>query len=438
MIEPRSRSWLTVAAGVFLLAGLAGGAEYHVAPDGKADGAGTRERPWDVVSALAGKRGVKAGDTLWVHGGTYRSKNAYERKGLGFDVKLAGTADKPIHVRAWKGGRVTIDGGMTVSAPSRFVWLWDLEITVTPDKDVSRETKKGGSSPGDLGAPLGGLHIYAGEGCKFINLVIHDNFGSGLDWWKGSTNSEVYGCIIVNNGWRGPDRCHGHCIYTQNAEGTKTISNCIMTTRWGRGQYTMHAYGSRRAWVDNYVIEENICYGKGTFLVGGGRPSRNIVVRKNYLYQVPMQIGYNAPHNEDCEVRDNIVIRGGLNVSRYRKAVVCGNLIVRGGMNLSKCQQVERKGNRLVPGPAPAEARVLLLPNRYDRNRANLAVLNPANARRVKVNVAGFLRAGEAFRLVRAEDVFGRPALTGTCRGATLSVPMDAAFGAFVLRKGSR
>ncbi len=430
--------WAAVVVGVCVLAGAAGGAEYHVAPDGKPDAAGTEAAPWDIVSALEGKHAVKGGDTIWICGGKYRSQQAYERKGRGLAVKLAGTKGRPIHVRAHKGERVMIDGGLTVSAPSSYVWLWDLEITVAPDKEVSRETKTSGSHPSDLAAPLGGLQVYAGQGCKFINLYIHDNFGGGVGWWKGSTDSEVYGCIIVNNGWKGPDRCHGHCIYTQNAEGNKTISNCIMTTRWGRGQYTMHAYGSSRAYVDNFVIEDNIAYDKGPFLVGGGRPSRSIVVRRNYLHRVPMRIGYNAPHNEDCEVRDNVVVGDGIAINRYRKVVLRNNLILSGGLSFRTCEKVDRRDNRQVKGPLAPEVRVVLLPNRYDPARANLAVFNMTSARRVEVKVAPFLKPGEAFRLMDPEDFFGKPLLTGACKGETIPLPMTGGFAAFVLLKGSR
>jgi hypothetical protein len=435
MVRREAISALVLVASLCASAAAAGGAEYYVAPDGKPNAAGTEAAPWDIVSALEGRHAVKGGDTVWIRGGKYRSRQAYDRKGAGFEVKLAGTKDRPIHVRARKGERVTIDGGLTVSAASSYVWLWDLEITVAPDKDISRETKTSGSHPSDLAAPMGGLQIYAGQGCKFINLYIHDNLGGGVGWWKGSTDSEIHGCLIVNNGWKGPDRCHGHCIYTQNAEGTKTIAHCILTTRWGRGQYTMHAYGSSRAYVDNFVIEGNIAYGKGPFLVGGGRPSRNIVVRRNYLNRVPMRIGYNAPHNEDCDIRDNVVVAGGITINRYRKAAVRDNLIVGGRLSLEKCGQVERKGNRLVTGPVPPEARVVLLPNKYDPARAHLAVLNAAGARRVAVKVAPFLRPGEAFRLMDPEDFFGKPLLTDTCKGETISVPMAGPFGAFVLLK---
>ena len=157
------------------------------------------------------------------------------------------------------------------------------------------------------------------------------------------------------------DRGHGHCIYTQNDEGVKTISNCIMTCRY-EGSYTMHAYGSERAYVNNYLATENICYAPGPFLIGGGRPSHGIRVHRNYLYGVDMRIGYTAPSNEDCDIRDNIIVNGRLEITRYRNAVQENNLV------LAKNEA------------RPAQTKAVLLPNKYDPSRAHLAIYNWAKA----------------------------------------------------------
>ena len=419
-----------LAASAFLFAGAAFGAEYFVAPDGKADAAGTAEAPWDIISALSGKQAVQPGDTVWLKGGTYRCEQAYKTKGQGFKLSLSGAKDKPVIVRAARGERVIIDGGLVVSGS--YVWLWDLEIAQPPDVPAVTEIK--GSHP-DLGNPLGGLQIYAGEGSKFINLVLHHNIGGGIGWWNGVKNGEVYGCIIVNNGWKGPDRNHGHCIYTQNQEGIKTVRNCIMTTRWPGGHYTMHAYGSRRAYVDNFVIEDNIAWRHGPFLVGGGRPSQNITVRRNYLYKVPMQIGYSAPHNENCEIADNVVFRSRLSVKRYTKGVVSGNLVVAGGMSVGNEDAVEQKDNEVLKDKLPDEPRIVLLPNQYDPARAHLAIFNWQKKESVRVPAGDFLKPGDAFRLMDPLDFYGKPVFEGKCEGKTITVPLKDEFAVFVVMK---
>ena len=54
---------------------------------------------------------------------------------------------------------------------------------------------------------------------KLINCIIHHGTVSGIGFWAGmSGESEVYGNIVYDNGYTGPDRGHGHSIYTQGNE----------------------------------------------------------------------------------------------------------------------------------------------------------------------------------------------------------------------------
>ncbi|MBI4607186.1 MAG: hypothetical protein HY721_34920 [Planctomycetes bacterium] len=380
---------------------VGGAREHFVAADGRPGGKGTAEEPWDIASALGGRPEVRPGDVVWVRGGTYRGK---------LEVKLAGKAGAPVHVRARPGERATIlDGEVLVVEPASHVWLWDLEIAGSspPEK---RETKQAGSSPTDL-PPLGGLHLHAGEGCKLVSLWIHDNVGGGIGWWVGSKDSEVHGCVIHDNGWRGPDRGHGHCIYAQNRDGVKTISGCLLSVPHD-GSYTMHAYGSSRAYVDNFLIEDNVAWEKGPFLVGGGRPSRGIRVLRNYLHEVGMRLGYGA-ENEDCEVRENVVAGGGLTIEKFKVVRESGNV-------------------RELPARL-----AVLIPNKYDPDRAHLVIYNGAGAAAVEAAVAPLLKPGDSYRLLRPKDPFGKPVLEGRCEGTAISVPMAGPFAPFILlRRG--
>jgi len=261
--------------------------------------------------------------------------------------------------------------------------------------------------------PWGGLNVNCGAGCKYINLVIHDNC-QGVSFWSGATDSELYGCLIYDNGWAGTDRGHGHAIYTQNRTGVKTIADCIMTGGYG---YTLHAYGSSRADVDNYQVEGNICYNAGEFLIGGGKPSHNIRVLDNTLYGVNMRLGYNAPYNEDCELRHNRIVNGRLTINEYRKVVNEGNLVV-------------GKEDARPPG-----TRVILRPNRYDPRRAHLALFNWDRQPAVAVDLSSWLKRGQRYRLLDPRDFYGKPVHAGTSNGRPIQVPMEGEFAAFVLMK---
>jgi hypothetical protein len=392
-----------------LLVSSANAAEWFVAPTGASEGQGTKTTPWDIESALDGRQKIAAGDTLWLRGGTY--KKPFELLGQGYKVQLAGREGAPIHIRPWDDERVTIDGGLSIQPPSSHLWIRDLEILVSeprPDKPVPPDPTYRNTN-----RPWGGLNIHTGSGCKYIHLVIHDN-NQGVSFWSGATDSELYGCLIYDNGWAGTDRGHGHAVYTQNKDGVKTIADCIMTGGFG---YTMHAYGSSRADVDNYLVEGNICYSAGPFLIGGGKPSHNIRVFRNVLFNVPMRLGYNAPYNEDCEVRDNVIVNGSLAINDYRRVVNENNLV------LSK------------EDPRPKEARVVLRPSRYDPRRANLALFNAERQPIVEVVTDGFLKRGDRFRLMDPRDFFGRPVLTGRYNGRSMRVPVTGEFAAFVLLK---
>ncbi|HPD17890.1 MAG TPA: hypothetical protein PLE19_23375 [Planctomycetota bacterium] len=396
------RSCILAVASSSLAAG------WFVGPEGAPANPGTREAPWDIASALDGKQKVAPGDTLTLLAGTYKRRPKEQ-----FDVRLVGTEEKPIHVRPAPGARATIDGGLAVQAPSAHVWIWDLEVLVSEPNPEKIET--GGSHPKDFDRPWGGLNMFGGRNCKYIHLAIHDT-RQGISCWTGEKDCEIYGCVIYDNGWLAPDRGHGHCIYTQNKDGVKTIANCILTCRYP-GTYTMHAYGSSRADVDNYLLTDNIAYGLGTFLVGSGKPSHNIRVLRNCLHDVSMQIGYNAPENEDCEVRDNVIVNGGLSINKYKKAVNEGNLVL-------------AKGAKRPPG-----AKIVLLPSKYDPSRAHLAVYNWEQAREVQVPVAPFLKPGDSFRLYDPKGLFGKPVLEGKCGGEAIAVPVSGEFAVFVLFK---
>ncbi|MBI2947007.1 MAG: right-handed parallel beta-helix repeat-containing protein [Verrucomicrobia bacterium] len=390
----------------------ASAAEFYVGASGFPMNSGTRESPWDLESTLQGKQKVQPGDTIWIAGGTYKHPDR-KAGAMGFAVRLAGAQGKPIEVRALPGEHVTLDGGLNVQTPATHIWLRDLEILVSENLTRSRRFEEPGSSPKSYDRPWGGLNVYSGAQCKFINLIIHDN-AQGVSWWSASKDSELHGCIIYDNGWEAPDRGHGHAIYTQNLDGTKTISDCIMTGGYG---YTLHAYGSSRADVNNYFVVGSICYSAGPFLIGSGKPSHNIKVFTNFLYGVSARLGYNAPYNEDCEVRGNVVADAELAINKYRTVVNEDNLV------LAK------------NSPRPNDTKIILRANRYDPKRAHLVVFNWDKSSVVEIRTRDFLKKGESFRILNPRDLFGRPVFQGKHEGKAISLPMNTEFGAFVLLK---
>jgi hypothetical protein len=388
-------------------------ADWYVAPDGKSSGAGTKESPWDIACALAAEHPVQPGDTVWLLKGTY--KRPFQNGGRGFQVHLAGKEGNPVHVRAEMGERVTIDGGLALDKLANYLWMWDLEITVSePLVKGSPSNPAEATSWPNLNRPLGGLNIETGTGCKFINIVSHRNSG-GVGFFSGCKDSELHGCLIYDNGWIGKDRGHGHAIYVQNKDGTKIISDCILSG--GRG-YTMHGY-TEKGFVDNIIYEGNIAYDNpNAFLVAGGKPSHGIVAKNNYLYKAGnLLVAHLNRKNEDCELRDNVIVNGELRIGVCRQVINKGNLVL------------GEKDER------PAGTKIVFRPNKYDPHRANLAIFNWEKKEEVAVDTGEFLKAGDGYRLMDPRDFYGKPVYSGVADGKPIRVPMSTEFAAYVLLK---
>ena len=99
---------------------------FHVTVNGSPAGDGSVDAPWDLSIALASST-IMPGDTIYLHGGTYRGV---------FVSGLNGRPDAPIRVRPWANETVIIDGaGFTSGAPAvlafegSYTWLSGVTIT---------------------------------------------------------------------------------------------------------------------------------------------------------------------------------------------------------------------------------------------------------------------------------------------------------------------
>jgi len=462
-----------VAAWLILSAASIGGsttlaaAEFFVAPDGKPTNAGTRESPWDWPTALSHPAAVRPGDTVWLRAGTYPGH---------VSCKLAGLPEKPIVVRQVRGERATVDCRSADGKPTIFaidgpdVRFQDFEVTCSEPR---RSTPQSGSWPTDL--YRGGIQC-KGDRVAFVNMTIHD-CATGLGMWSAGESGEAYGCLIYNNGWTGPDRGHGHGIYTQNERGTKRITDNLIFNQFG---YGIHAYGSSKATLEGYHIEGNVLFDNGilvgdgsrssNILVGGNNRAARIALVNNFVYhtgleQTSLQIGY-GPKSVDLELRDNY-IAGFMRIMDWERATVEGNTFV-GKTSLIELNAADLKGfqwnkNRYLSselrfapfavifpqekmiGPwhnwrnrtsfdaegtynkgQPRGTEVFVRPNKYEPGRANVVVFNWDKASTVDVDLKNAMQPGTAFRIVRATDFYGEPVVRGTYDGAAIKLPMIA------------
>jgi len=399
--------------------------EYHVSPRGSAHGDGSRSRPWDLATALAQPARVKPGDLIWLHGGTYTGT---------FRSLLCGTPARPIVVRQFPGEHATIDGGDSRGAiiflvDGAYTWFWGFEVTSSDPRRVSLQP---GSWVTDVGKGEGIFTSQEGKegrGCRFINLYVHDA-RQGIGFWKGAVEGEIYGCIICDNGWCGPDRAHGHGIYAQNGEGKRRIVDNIVLDDLSHG---IQIYGSGSAPLDNFVLEGNIVSGHGgerDVLVGGESTVHGLEMRNNYVVDNPgataLDVGWNAAFGKgatDVVLEGNYIV-GQLQLWNVRNASVRANTVVG---NISGFRSEEYSDNTYLAA-RPATNVVAVRPNAYEPGRANILVINWENAAFAAVDCSSVLKPGERYTVRNARQYAGPAVASGTFSGSAVTIPLKTPY----------
>jgi hypothetical protein len=300
-------------------------AGFFVAPNGRPSGDGSKARPWDLATALAQPAALRPGDTVWLRGGTYRGS---------FTSTLTGAAGAPLVLRQSPGERATIDGNFVIQGT--WAWYWGFEVTCS---DPVRTTPTRGSDARDI--PRSSIAVtVSGPNVSLINLAVHD-LGDGIEFWQPARDSEIYGCVLYNNGWQGPDRGHGHGIYIQNREGTKRVTDVVSFNNFATG---MKAYGEQ-GWAVGISFDGIVSFNNGSLrpppeareynlLVGTAvNPAANISLTHSCFYHPPGVVarnvcfGYTSAGSEGAVIRDNYLAGGdaALEIRGWRSAAVSGN-----------------------------------------------------------------------------------------------------------------
>lgn len=431
---------------------------YHVQVNGHSAGNGTITSPWDLQTALNHPIKVVGGDTIWLHGGTYRGA---------FISRLKGRSNAPVFVRAIPGDSVVIDGNIggdgnaSLSIEGEYTWYWGLIITNTHGDRTE-------SSPSTMDYKDG--VYFVGANNKLINCIIHNNGGNGVGFWNPAVNSEIYGCIIYNNGYIGEDRGHGHGIYSQNETGTKKIRDNIIFNSFGLGIHIYTEGGS----IKGYNIEGNILFNNGlpgndflerNIIVGGMKPAERIVIKSNYLYNRPdypskggIQLGYGDVANVNADVQNNYIVNcpfsvvNSWNYLKFTNNLVSSSVASNRLISFDNFQNVkipEFNNNNYYNGnlsslsfddwknssgqdnsstystSVPKETYYLLKQNLYEDGRATLVVYNWQNKSSVGVDLSKFLAKDSEYKIYDVQNFSSGPLFTGTYNGAIVDFPMN-------------
>jgi len=455
------------------------GQEFYVAPNGSPSGDGTRERPWDLNTALSGRK-VPPGSTIWLRGGTYVGV---------FKSTLSGTESALITVRGYADERAIISdnreraGAGTINVMGAWTIYRDFEVT---NSAMARGASR-------IFRPMG--FEVTGPHNKLINLVIHDT-GHGMGVWAPAVGTEIYGNIIFNGGSQNElvDQGHGHGIYSQNNDGTKVIQDNVVFNQFGWGLHVWPGPGD----VKGYQVEGNVFFNNGilsgsshyddNILINEHAPFRaeRIVIKSNYTYDFPRNepgtkfydagvclacTDPQAHAGNDFVLQDNYFVGGSpvAIVGNWQDITMTGNsfvgdkgLIAFAGTKRSEARSVRWEDNeyfgrgldvgaernvsflleaKTLPFAAwsqvtgydrnshysmdlPTGLKIFIRPNHYEAGRANIIVYNWTHQDQVEVDLRSVLKIGDKYSVFNVQDYLGTPILSGSYDGKALKLPM--------------
>lgn len=407
---------------------------------------------------------MQPGDTIWLHGGTYRGK---------FTATVAGTSTRPVVIRQYPGERATIDVAGATSTTSRgdaFIvngqWTewWDFEL-MSSDPNRSTDTRPN-------------MIVNDASNTKYIDLVVHDG-GIAFYNYPSASNVEFDGNIIYNNGWQGTAKGGGHALYLKSATGPIIVRDNVMFDQFG---YGIHLYTDAGAGqLINMTLDGNVSFNNGAvtnqynsgananILIGGEEPVQGARMVNNMTYFSPgvgvynLMIGYSTFANSDVTMSNNYAVGGQyvLTTGYWSRVTASGNqLIGTGGVvrvkdtNLGGYNWAQNSYRRdpaasawqyngtdysfanwkansglgatdLVTTGTPSTTQVFIRPSEHEPGRAVVVVYNWSDASSVAVNLSGIVPTGGRYEIRNVQNWYGTPVATGTFDGSPISIPMS-------------
>jgi phosphodiesterase/alkaline phosphatase D-like protein len=432
-----------VALLLVFITGTSLSGQFHVTSTAGSAGNGSLSSPWQLQVALTQTSAVHGGDTIYVHGGTYvNPTNGQDH--VAWTSTISGTSSAPIIVRAWPGDHPALDGANSqqndiLRVIGSNVWFIGLEIY---SSSTNRYSPSGGSFPPsseiDRGTCVGITQDQPISGVKIINCIIHDGFIGYGNTSATSTNAELYGCLLYNNGWFASDRNHGHNIYIQNPTGGVRAQNSNII--WGAFENLVQAYGTQN--TDDFSFDQNIAFGPvdGGFLVGGAQVSNNLTMTNNYLYSgivssPLLNLGW-LPYGAglaNATITGNYVGWGELEFQSPISGNISGNTIYYGALSGASSGDFP---NNTWSGSKPTGVKVAVIPNRYEAGRANIAVYNWDKKSTVTVDLSGVFNSGDKYTVIDAQNPSVVVA-SGTY-GGPVTIPMTGLTAVNPIGQGTR
>lgn len=336
------------------------------------------------LSAANGSYG-SSGDTLWIRGANY-----------GISLLNITTTNRVF--RVWPGEHARLVGAMYIGGANNTIWGLHVEPTTQQN--------------------LMGINVRA-SGTKLINNVVTRAGMTGIGFWVEAPNSEATGNIVYHNGTHG-NLDHG--FYVQNNTGTKLLKDNLV---FDNSAYGFHLYGESGQYVRGITLRGNIPYSNGfagirdDIFLGSSETANGIVVdtndtwksdRSTYGVRLPWEYG---PTHGDLTERGNY-FAGKVSVPAARWT------------------SLTQSGNTTVGSTIPGTNKIIVRANPYETGRGHVAIYNWTGATSVTVDLSSILSGGDAYRVMKPQNLWGTPVVSGTY-SVPISIPTPAQFQAFVV-----
>jgi hypothetical protein len=427
---------------------------YYVSTSGSATNAGTINAPLSLDKALGNTSPATAGDTIYLRGGTYTAIRSF----------VSGASGNPVTIQSYGSEWAKLTATVT---NERALWIEGHHAVYKNFECLNSSTNR-------VDDRTATVDVF-GHNNKLINLVIHDG-GIGIGHWRSGaveTETEVYGCLIYNNGWESSGNWHGHGIYAQNDIGVKLFRDNIVFNNMDFG---FHCYAESTPQL-GFTLDGNVSFSNGAinsaheasgnYLIGGTtQPASDIVFGNNLSYHAAgsvnassLRMGYSLSlTNANCSVFSNYLAGGTFQIRRWTNATVTANTVILrdqavyywspsvahiwntnsyngtsvtpfvtdGTNSFSFTNWKAATGhdaNSTLSASTPFDT-VFVRPNAYESGRANVIVYNWSNADNVSVDLSSVCQNGRAYTVRNAADYYGAVVKTFTYAGSAISLPM--------------
>jgi hypothetical protein len=527
-------------------------AAFYVSPSGSSSGSGTLSSPWDLQTALNQPSVVQPGATIYMRGGTYKGKFKSSLNGSaaspitvrsypgewavidgyvtttlstslnttqttltlanasafpnGSEVSIADQSDpgseEQLSLNGKSGNSFSNVGRSWFGTPrlshsvGATVVLGGNQLTINGSRCIYRDFEIKNSDPIRTQIPLNsqnsphlrgeGLFVSGGLN-RFVNLVIHD-CQEGVFIGPDGFGSEVYGCIIYNNGYVAGGVYNGHGVYAIHSDvlNTLSIKESLVFNNSSLGIKDDSQNGDAvNIWHEGDVVFNNGSWPQNNnrhtgLLAASNNGIADKITVKNCFFYLPaghsgqqLKLGIGGANNGQATVTGNYIAGGGqaIEVEKWSPLVFTGNTLHATNNQTGNSEITLYKAQSGTPSvtwnnntywnqisggggyyPAAGSSSrtftqwksdttfdaasiqsvgtastnwVFIRPNTYEIGRAHIIVYNWTGAASVTVNVAGVLAVGDSYSLYSAEAL-GSPVLSGTYSGGSLTVPMTS------------